>query len=267
MLRTLRAAAGALLGVSGGLMYAASWQRWAGACAWGQSEGGLCDTRQDDRYDFLPPSAPWEPVGDAAQLAGASLLVLAVAFVVLPWALAGRRPGVASVVASTGVVLALGVMGASILRSGLAGSVVQPFGAEAAGLVWALMTPVLLARFAAAARGWTLAAAVSLVLSTPLVAVLYAIGPYDTRPWWEAISGAFTAIAGVCLLGAAACTRRRRSPRSVGSGKVDVTSQSDPTPSGSDQRSVWASPRRSLRCSSRVSADGVALCSWARWHR
>lgn len=225
MLRAIRAAVGVLLGVSGALMCAASWQRWAGACAWGQSEGGLCDTRQDDRYDFLPPRAPWEPVGVAAELGGASLLVLAVAFVLLPWALAGRRPGVVSAVASTAVVASLGVMGVAILRSGLAGSVVQPFGGEVAGLVWALVTPVLLVRFAMAARGWTLAGAVSLVLSTPLVAVLYAIGPYDARPWWEAVSGAFTAIAGVCFLGAATCARRRRSPSSVAAEKSQVQLQ------------------------------------------
>ena len=68
-----------LLGASGALMYAASWQRWAGACPWGDSDGKLCTLRQDHLYDFLPPSARWSPWA-AGQLAGCSLLVLAVAY-------------------------------------------------------------------------------------------------------------------------------------------------------------------------------------------
>ena len=78
------------------------------------------------------------------------------------------------------------------------------------------MTPVLLVRFAVAARGWTLAAAVWLVLATPLVAAFsYAVGPYDAQPWWEAISGLLTATAGLCLLGAAAFSRRSRTHESA----------------------------------------------------
>lgn len=63
--------------------------------------------------------------------------------------------------------------------------------------------------FAATARGWSLAAAVSLILASPLVAAFsYAVGPYDTQPWWEAISGLLTATAGLCLLAAAAFSGR-----------------------------------------------------------
>ena len=75
--------------------------------------------------------------------------------------------------------------------------------------MWLLVPPVLLVRFAVAARGWALAAAVWLVLATPLVAAFsYAVGPYDAQPWWEAISGLLTATAGLCLLGAAAFSSR-----------------------------------------------------------
>ena len=122
MLRVLRVGAGVLLAASGALMYAASWQRWAGACPWGDVEGALCTSRQDHLYDFVAPTAPWEPVGDAAQLAGWSLLVLALAFVLLPWALTGRRPGAVSAAALVGAVLALGAVGVATLRSGLAGA-------------------------------------------------------------------------------------------------------------------------------------------------
>ena len=127
-LRVLRAGAAVLLAASGALMYAASWQRWAGACPWGDVDSVPCSTRQNHLYDFVAPTAPWEPVGGAAQLAGWSLLVLALAYVLLPWApaLTGRRPGVVSAAALVGAVLALGAVGVATLRSGLAGSVVHP---------------------------------------------------------------------------------------------------------------------------------------------
>ena len=220
-LRVLTAGVGVLLGASGALMYAASWQRWAGVCTWGDAESGRCLERQDDRYDFVPPTVPWEPVGDAAQLAGGSLLFLASAFVLLPWALTGRRPGVYSAMASVGAMLALGAVGVANLRSGLTGSVVHPTADNViadglTGFVWFLVPPILLVRFAVAARGWRLAAAVWLVLATPLVAAFsYAVGPYDTQPWWEAISGLMTAIAGLCLLGAAAFSSRPRTHESA----------------------------------------------------
>ena len=210
-LRVLRVGTGLLLGVSGALMYAASWQRWAGACSWGDVDSALCTVRQDHRYDFIAPTAPWEPIGAAAQLAGWSLLVYALAFALLPWALTGRRPGVVSTVALVGAVLALVVVGLSTLRSGLTGTVVHPVFYEPAGYVSVFVTPVLLIRFAVAARGWTLAVAPWLVLATPLVAAFsYAVGPYDAQPWWEAISGLLTTTAGLCLLGAAAFCRESR---------------------------------------------------------
>ena len=229
-LRVLRVGVGVLLSASGALMYAASWQRWAGACTWGDVEGTLCTSRQDHLYDFVAPTAPWEPVGDAAQLAGWSLLVLALAFVLLPWALTGLRPGVGSAAALVGAVLALVAVGVATLRSGLAGSVVDPVADDLTLYVWLLVTPVLLVRFAVAARGWALAAAVWLVLATPLVAAFsYAVGPYDARPWWEAISGLLTVTAGLCLLGAAAFTSRSRTHESA----VSVGS---PAPAGGSGR-------------------------------
>jgi hypothetical protein len=215
-LRVLRVAVGVLLVASGALMYAASWQRWARACPWGDVDGALCTIRQDHLYDFLPPSTPWEPVGDAAQLAGWSLLVLALAFVLLPWALTGRRPGVVSTAALVGVVLALAVVGIGTVRSGLAGSVVQPFAFDVAVYVYVFLLPVVLVRFAIDSRGWALAAAVWLILSTPLVAAFsYAVGPYDARPWWEAISGLLIATGGLCLLGAAALSSRSPTPENA----------------------------------------------------
>ena len=119
--------AAVLLAASGALMYAASWQRWAGACPWGDVNGARCaPSARTISTTSWRPRPPWEPVGDAAQPAGWSLLVLALAYGLLPWALTGRRPGVVSAAALVGAVLALGAVGVATLRSGLAGSVVLP---------------------------------------------------------------------------------------------------------------------------------------------
>jgi hypothetical protein len=203
-----------LLCTSGGLMCAASWQRWGDACPWGAVDGPSCLSRQDHRYDFVFPSTPWEPVGDAAQLAGSSMLVLALAFALLPWALRGRRPGVVSLAGVAVAVLALGATGVATLRSGLDGSVVHPVGSGMFLFLWLAVPPVLLGSLSVAARGWSRAASILLVLATPLVAELsYAVGPYDARPWWEAISGLLTVMAGLCLLAASASSSRSRAPR------------------------------------------------------
>ena len=213
-LRLLRVVVAALLGVSGALMYAASWQRWASACPWGVFEGGDCDVIQDHLYDFVPPSAPWEPVGDAAELAGLSLLVFALAFPLLPWAVAGRRPGRYSAAAVVAATLAQVSVGVATLRSGLTGSVVDPIGGSVATILWVLLPPVLLITWVFAARGWAAGTAAAwLFLASPLVAAFsYAVGSYDTRPWWEAISGVLTAIGGLCLLLAAAFSDRSWRP-------------------------------------------------------
>ncbi len=203
--RVVRVGAGGLLVVSGALMGAASWQRWAGACSWGEVESVLCSRRQDHLYDFIAPTSPWEPVGHAAQLAGGSLLVLVLAFALLPWALAGRRPGLGSAAVLVVALVAMGSVGAATLLTGLAGSVVHPTSYELVLYAFLFLPPGLLIRWGVDARGWPLAATVWLVLATPFAASLsYAVGSYDARPWWEAISGLLTVTAGLCLLVAAA---------------------------------------------------------------
>ena len=73
--------------------------------------------------------------------------------------------------------------------------------------------PVLLGVLAASARGWARASAVLLIVASPLVAALtYALGDFDTRPWWEAVSGSLTVAAAVCLL-VVVGSRDRRSLR------------------------------------------------------
>ena len=76
------------------MLHAASWQRWASHCPWGsQQETAACNKRMDHVYDFLFVGDPWEPIGSDSELAGVSLLLVALAFLLSPWALLGR-PGV-----------------------------------------------------------------------------------------------------------------------------------------------------------------------------
>jgi hypothetical protein len=156
----------------------------------------------DHLYDFLLPQEPWMPAGMAAQLAGASLLVLAVALLPLPWALTGRKPGLPSAVALLATVLSVMGVGLAALRSGLEGAVVSPVGSEITIWLWVLVPPSLFACVAVFSRGWASgAAAVLLILASPLVAFFtYAIGPWDAQPWWEAVSGLLTCGAGACVL-------------------------------------------------------------------
>jgi hypothetical protein len=203
VLRIVRVGAATTLMASGALLYAASWQRWAGACPWGgDQETRACETRMDHLYDFLPPLDPWMPAGVAAQLAGASLLVLAAALLPLPWALTGRKPGRASAVALLATVLIVVLVGLATLRSGLDGAVVSPVGSNVTVLLWVLVPPFLFGYLAVLSHGWASgAAAVLLILASPLVSgFTYAIGPWDAQPWWEAISGLLTCGAGACVL-------------------------------------------------------------------
>jgi hypothetical protein len=203
VLRFLRVWVATTLMASGGLLFAASWQRWADACPWGgDHETRKCETRMDHLYDFLPPVEPWMPAGVAAQLAGASLLVLAVALLPLPWALTGRKPGLVSAGALLATVLVVIGVGLATLRSGLDGAVVSPVAPDITFWLWALLPPLLFGYLAVLSRGWASgAAAVLLILASPLVAAFtYAIGPWDAQPWWEAVSGLLTCAAGACVL-------------------------------------------------------------------
>ena len=91
-LRMLRVWVGLVLGGSGALMYAASWQRWTMWCLSGSGDPlRACAGREDHLYDFLPPVEPWEPVRSSAQLGGLSLLVVALT-AVWSWRRSTREP-------------------------------------------------------------------------------------------------------------------------------------------------------------------------------
>lgn len=200
-MRVLRIGGGVLLGISGVLMYAASWQRWAGVCGWGDKESPACSRRQDHLFDFLAPMAPWQPVGHAAELAGGSLLVLALALALMPWVLTGRRPGLIGAMPLIGAVVAAAIVGATTLLSGIRGELTTLPGYDLALTLLLFLPPVLFVAWLVSARGWAMAATGLLLLSSPLVAAFtYAVGPYDAQPWWEAISGAFVVAAGLSVI-------------------------------------------------------------------
>jgi hypothetical protein len=221
-------AAAALL-ASGGLMYAASWQRWSGSCAWRDELVACAELRQDHLYDFILPSDPWEPIGTAPQLAGTSVILGAVALPGLALAIRSeRRPGPVTVLAVLVAVAAALDIGVATLRSGLDGVVVGPVTDDLALSLWLLAPLALLIRLgmvawtSGRARVRTTVALVALLLGSPLVASFsYAIGPYDAAPWWEAVMGVFTACGGLCVLATAVPRpqrRRERAPRSLVAG-------------------------------------------------
>lgn len=213
--------AAVVLVASGALMYAASWQRWSAACPWGSSESRACTIRQDHLYDFVLPTEPWQPIGTAAQLAGASLVLGALALPGLAIAMRPhRRPGPVLVLAAVVAVLAATDVGVATWRSGRDGVAVSPVTQDLALSLWLLAPFGLLAWLTAAAwrderaRARATTAMGLLLLGSPLVASFsYAIGPFDANPWWEATMGVFTASGGACVLLAGLRRPARRAAR------------------------------------------------------
>ncbi|TIC89111.1 hypothetical protein E8D34_00985 [Nocardioides sp. GY 10113] len=199
--RWLRLLVSVSLAGAAGLTFAAAWQRWWPACPRGGFDSAACLAVQSHEYDYLVPSDPWVPIGRAAELAGASLLVLAVAAAVLPLVL---RPGplhagTRLLVVLTALVPAAGLtlLGLVTLRAGMVGHPVAPdlpvltLGYLACGVFWPAAL-VWLAATRPRPRAAALTTAVLVALATPIPALLV-LGPlaagytsYDTAPWSEA---------------------------------------------------------------------------------
>ncbi|WP_345521546.1 hypothetical protein [Nocardioides conyzicola] len=201
------------LAAAAALTFAASWQRWSGACPRGAFDTDACLPLQSHEYDFQVPSDPWTPVGQAAQLYGGALLALAVAALLLPMVLARPRQGwwrVFAVLVAVVPAASLALLGAVTLRSGQTGHVVSAAGAGLAFLVWCLLWPACLTALAAAAPGSRPSRAVPVAvlvgLSTPIPALLV-VGPllsgytsYDTAPWSDAAAAPLLLAAAVAVL-------------------------------------------------------------------
>lgn len=205
MSRPVTALTGAVLVAAGALLHAASSQRWAGACPYlGSDESPLCVRRQDHVHDVLVMGPAAEPLGAAAPLAGAALVLVALALALLPWAVVTRphRLLIATALASAVAYADAGVAG---LRTGLGDEVVAPVLGAPAVAAWMLLPPLVYGWVVALTRGWARAGAMALVLTAPLVMFLsYGLGSFDAAPWYEAWCGWLTALAGACLLVAAA---------------------------------------------------------------
>lgn len=222
----LRSAASLLLLASAALFVTAAAQRWWPACRRGLFDTDACLRLQDHRFDYLVLSEPWTPVGQAAQLAGVAMLLLAGAGAVLPFVLAHGTLRL-QVPTALAAAAAPAIQGVHAWTSGAAGQVQPSPASAAATTVWALAVPVALLAWAVRYRAsddgphrrrWALALAVALTASTPVPLVL--LGPlvvgyasHDTAPWSDAVIALPLAVAAVLVwkVGPSA-TRGARTP-------------------------------------------------------
>jgi hypothetical protein len=140
------------------------------------------------------------------------MLFLAIAVLLLPAALTGRRPRLVLSIAAVVVSVGFAVLAAVTWLSGRAGQVVTVPGMWLPFTLWVFGLPALVAAAAASAgpvpvrvgvQRW--AVVVCVLASTPLVAqlfvapMLFAYGSHDTIPWSEAVGGVFLIGASVFL--------------------------------------------------------------------
>ena len=222
----MRAAVAALIALAGALSVAAAAQRWWPACKGGDFDAVGCLELQDHLYDYVAPTAPWVPVGSAAQLAGAAMVLLAVGVTLLPWLWLPRRPLVCLAVA----VPALAVL----FIGGLTWSAGLSHEATAGGmgptiLVWSFGLPVALAMAAATSRDdhtpqrttrWRVVITVLVAMATPLAEFVF--GPmlvgyrsHDSTPWTEAVTGVLLVTAGCAVWPATSAPQRPRAARTA----------------------------------------------------
>lgn len=206
--------AGLLFVLAGWLSILAARLRWGEACA-GGFDSGPCLLIQDHRYDYLLPTEPWDPIAGAAQSAGTSYLVLALAIALVCVAVRSAAWGRVLQVLLVLSVLSVGVI---TVLSGRAGAPIEPATTVALWLllVGVVVGPIALVVFVThGAAGpvshglmpplaWALWVGL-LVLATPLpeyflVSIAVGYTSHDTTPWTGAASGVLVALAGGVLL-------------------------------------------------------------------
>jgi hypothetical protein len=202
---------GLLLLASAALQIQASLQRWVVARA-GRPAGDV--SIEDHRYDYGMPSGSWEPIGTAAQVHGAGLILLAAGVAAFGWVLprGRRRLKASSIVAIAVPSLLLGING---VIAGLTGQV------TGIGDVTAFLSLVNLLGFVGLAalvsdatttrraEAWVGAflfgsSPVGYFIATFVIApILHGDTSYATTPWTETVIGTTTAAAGLAALLAA----------------------------------------------------------------
>jgi len=217
----VRIGAVALLAASGIMTIAASRERWSPAC--GNWHASACLKVQDHRYDYLPPSAPWSPIGDAAHYAAVAELLLAAAVLMLPSLLFPGRPVLTRAIGALTtlciLVIALGTWASAQAGQAVTTPALLPALAFLA-LAWplGLITLALLSRATPdrPGRRWRTLVLFSLLMASPVPQRFLAVGPYDTAPWMDASAGCLILLAGCALWPAIAPDREAPHLRDVG---------------------------------------------------
>jgi hypothetical protein len=220
----VRGAVSALISLAGALSVAAAAQRWWPACKRGDFDAVACIKAQDHLYDYVAPTAPWVPVGDAALLAGVAMTLLAIGVTLLPWLWLPRRPLVCLAVAvpALAVLLVGGLTWSAGLSHEIPAVEIVP-----AILAWSFGLPLVLAAAAATSRDdhtaqwttrWRVVVSVLIAIATPLGEVMFApilIGylSHDSTPWTGAVTGALLVTAGCAVWPATSGPRRPTAAR------------------------------------------------------
>jgi hypothetical protein len=231
----VRAAVAAFISLAGALSVAAAAQRWWPACRRGDFDAVACIKAQDHLYDYVAPTAPWVPVGNAALLAGVALALLAVGVTLLPWLWLPRRPLVCLVVVVPA--LAVLVIGGLTWNAGL-GQEALHVGVAPTILIWSFGLPVALAMAAVTSRDdhtaqrttrWRVGITVLIAMATPLGEAMFApllVGymSHDSTPWTGAVTGVLLVTAGFAVWPATSGPRRPGPTlTSAGSGRPTVS--------------------------------------------
>lgn len=208
----------ALLLASAALQLAASLQRWVVLRdSWSRDDY----TIEDHRFDYTYPADPWEPLGTAAQVAGAGYVLLAAGVVAMARG-ATLRPGRSERALVAVVAGSFGIDGIHAVLSGLLGVPTPWQFAGMLQLVLSTAAAVCLVLLGVRwSRGrWPASVACVFLVGNTVPGYLFAaftIAPivtgyqsYDSTPWTETIVAAFTALAALALLAAAAL---RTAPR------------------------------------------------------
>lgn len=206
--------AGLIFVLAGWLSISAAQLRWGDACAGGFDESS-CVLIQDHLYDFVLPVEPWVPIAGAAELAGLSYILVALA---LGLVFATVRSSWWSRLLQSLLVLSALMFGVTTLLSGRAGVPVEPATSIAAWWMFALtigglMLLVALIGLDSSGPGadsllppiaWVVWAGL-LLLAAPLpeyiwISVLLGYTSHDTTPWTGAGAGVLVALAGLVLI-------------------------------------------------------------------
>jgi hypothetical protein len=230
----MRGAVAASIALAGALWVAAAAQRWWPVCKRGDFDAVACLELQDHLYDYVAPTAPWAPVGSAAQLAGVAMALLALGVTLLPWLWLPRRPLVCLAVAVPA--LAVLLIGGLTWSAGLSHEALD-IGVVPTLLVWSFGLPIALGMAAATSRDdhtlqrttrWRVGITVLIGMATPLAELVLApmlVGyrSHDSTPWTEAVTGLLLVTAGCAVWPATSGPRRSSAARdSVGSGRPTV---------------------------------------------